>query len=228
MPLQSTQIVSLATQMASLPGFTSQAGQFLNMILSDLCQARDLDITKKVTTISLGATSGPYNLPADYLRAIKDEVFYTLNGIPYPLIPVDLAEFDNSPQQAGFNSYPTMYATDMSQSPPALYVWPPSNGVLPLTIRYFSQMPDIVTPELSNVVPWFPNQDYLITRLAGELMKIADDDRWTAFLTQADKILNFYLDLKDDSETRTHRVSLDKRFFRPRWGSLPSTKVVGF
>jgi len=231
MPLQATQIVSLATQAAGVPGFTTQAGQLLNMILSDLCQTYDFDIAKKVTTINLSNNSGPYGLPSDYLRALKDDLFYTLGGVPYPLVSIDLAEFDRYPQIAGFNAYPTAYATDMSQSPPALYVWPPANGVLPVTLRYFSQMPDISTPEQSSVIPWFPNQDYLITRLTGELMRLADDDRYTTFLGDGDAgaqgILRRYLDLKDDRETRAQRVTLDRRFFRGG-GKLKNTKTIGF
>jgi hypothetical protein len=231
-PLQATQIVSLAAQVANVPGFTAQAGQLLNMILSDLCETYDFDLAKKTVTINLGVSSGPYPLPADYLRALRDDIFYTFNGVPYPLVPVDLSEWDSYPQQAGFNAYPTAYATDMSQSPPVLYVWPSANGQLPLTIRYYSQMPDIAQPETSSVVPWFPNQDYLITRLAGELMRISDDDRYEAFLGSGDAgaqgILRRYLELKDDSETRSKRVTLDKRFFRPRWGALKNTKSIGF
>lgn len=232
MPLQAMQLVSLATQAAGVPGFTAQAGQLLNLIQSDLCQTYDFDLIKKTTVITLGVSPGPYGLPADYLRALRDDVFYIFNGVPYPLVSVDLAEFDGYPEQAGFNAYPTVYATDMSQSPPVLYVWPPSNGNLPLTVRYFSQMPDIVQPETSSAVPWFPNQNYLITRLTGELMRIADDERYQAFLGEgpegAKGILKSYLDLKDDSETRAKRVTLDKRFFRPRWGSLKNTKSIGF
>ena len=232
MPLQANQIVTLATQGAGVPGFTSQAGQLLNMILSDLCQTYDFDVTKQITTINLTNSPGPYPLPATYLRALKDDIFYVFNGVPYPLVPVDLAEYDLYPQQAGFNAYPTAYATDMSQSPPTILVWPPPNGVLALTIRYFSQMADIANPATSNVVPWFPNQDYLITRLTGELMRLADDERCAEFLGDghmgAQGILRRYLDLKDDKETRAQRVTLDKRFFRPRWGSLKNTKSIGF
>ena len=232
MPLQAMQIVSLATQAAGVPGFTAQAGQFLNMILSDLCTDYDFDLAKKTTVITLGVSSGPYALPSDYLRALKDDIFYTFNGVPYPLVPVDLSEWDSYPQQAGFNAYPTAYATDMSQTPPVLYVWPPSNGSLPLTVRYFSQMPDIAQPETSATVPWFPNQTYLITRLTGELMRIADDERMADYLGDgpegAQGILDRYLKLKDDSETRSKRVTLDRRFFRPRWGSLKNTKSIGF
>lgn len=232
MPLQAMQIVSLAAQIAGCPGFTSQAGQLLNMIQSDLCQTYDFDLTKKLATVMLSSTSGPYPLPGDYLRSIKDDVFFTLNGVPYPLVNVDLSEFDNQPQQTGIVSYPTLYATDMSQSPPALYVWPPAMGQLPLTVRYFSQMPDITTPETSAATPWFPSQDYLVTRLAGELMKLSDDERAGDFLGDgpagAQGILRRYLDLKDDSETRSKLVTLDKRFFRRGFSSLPATKIFGY
>lgn len=232
MPLSAAQLVSLATQDAGVPGFTAQAGQLLNMILGDLCKEYDFDLAKKVTVITLTASSGPYPLPSDYLRAIKDDIFYTFDGVPYPLVSVDLAEYDGYPQQAGFNAYPTAYATDMSQSPPVLYVWPPAFGQLPLTVRYFSQMADITQPETSATVPWFPNQTYLRRRLAGELMGIADDDRMDDWLgesaTGAQGILDRYLKLKDDSETRTKRVTLDKRFFRSRWGELRNTKSIGF
>lgn len=232
MPLSAAQFCSLSTATAGVPGFMSQAGQLLNIILSDLCKEQDFDLAKKTVVLNLGTTTGPYNLPSDYLRAIKDEVFYIFNDVPYTLTSVDLAEFDGYPTQAGFNAYPTAYATDMSQSPPALFVWPPPNGTLPLTVRYFSQMPDIVQPETSDVVPWFPHQAYLLTRLSGELMRIADDDRYEAFLGEgeagAQGILKRYLELKDDGETRAKRVTLDKRFFRPSFGSLRNTKSVGF
>lgn len=235
MPLQAMQIVSLATQTAGQPGFASQAGQLLNSILSDLCKDYDFDLAKKVATIPLSSTSGPYTLPADYLRSIRDDVFFVLNGVPYPLVNVDLAEFDNQPQQTGIVAYPTMYATDMSQSPPVMYVWPPAIGQLPLTVRYFSQMPDIAQPEISAVVPWFPQQTYLIQRLSGELMKITDDERWESFLGDAPQypngaavLLRNYLEMKDDSETRSKLVTLDKRFFRRGFSSLPATKIFGY
>ncbi|MDE2040732.1 MAG: hypothetical protein KGO96_12220 [Elusimicrobia bacterium] len=233
MALQAQQIVTLATQIAGAPGMASQAGQLLNSILSDLCQTYDFDVAKKVTTITLATVktnygSGPYTLPADFLRAIRDDVFFTYNGIAYPLTPIDLVEYDQFPQQAGNLSFPSMFATDMSQSPPQLFVWPPPNAAYPLTIRYFSQMPDITTPESSSTVPWFPNTDYLKTRLAGEMMQITDDTRADNFLARAEAILNGYLKMKDDASDRTATVKLDRRRFTPGWAKLPNTKLLGF
>lgn len=232
MALQAQQIVNLAAQIAGVPGFTSQAGQFLNAVLSDLCQQYDLDVAKKVTTITFNATSGPYTLPSDYLRAIRNDVFFTYNGVKYSLIPIDLVEYDLLVQQAGMNSFPSMYATDMSQSPPQLFVWPPPSGAYPLTVRYFAQMPDIATPETSTSIPWFPNQNFLITRVAGELMKIAGDDRTEAFLGSgeggAQGILDRYLKMKDDSGNRAEFVRLDRRYFGGAYNKVPNTKTLGW
>lgn len=238
MALQAQQIVGLATQIAGVPGFTSQAGQLLNMVLSDLCQTYDFDVAKKFATITLGSVStsfgsGPYLLPADYLRACdKRSVFYTNSGVKYELVPLDLAEYDMLIQQQGNASFPSMFATDMSQSPPQLFVWPPPSGSFPLTVRYFSQMPDITMPETSTTVPWFPSQDYLVTRLSGELMKIADDERASSFLGEGDSgaqgILLRYLKLKDDSSNRAQTVKLDRRFFGNQFSRVPNTKTIGF
>jgi hypothetical protein len=63
-------------------------------------------------------------------------------------------------QQAGNQSYPYLFATDMSPLDadaagrrdarvPQAYVWPPPSGAYPVTLRYFCQMPDIDTPETS-------------------------------------------------------------------------------
>jgi hypothetical protein len=238
MALQAQQIVSLAAQIAGAPGFTSQAGQLLNMILSDLCQTYDFDVAKKFTTITLATVStnygsGPYILPADYLRACdRRSAFFTLNGVKYELVPLDLAEYDMLVQQAGNASFPSMFATDMSQSPPQLFVWPPPSGSFALTVRYFAQMPDIAMPEVSLTVPWFPSQDYLVTRLAGELMKISDDERAGNFLGEGDSgaqgILTRYLKLKDDSSNRAQTVKLDRRFFGSQFARVSNTKTLGF
>ena len=181
MALQAQQIITLALQIAKAPGFTSQAGQLLNMILQDLCQDYDFEIARKVFSWTFnsgtGNNSGPYTMPADFLRSVKDDVFYTIVGQPYVMIPIELAEYDRLSQTAGLASYPEFFASDMSQTPPVLYVWPPPSGSYPVTQRYYSLMPDITTPETSSVVPWFQNTNYLKTRLAAEVMQITDDER---------------------------------------------------
>lgn len=234
MSLTAAQICTLALQIAKAPGFTSQAGQLLNAILDDLCQTYDFDIARGVTTFNLspGANAanvgaGPYSLPADYLRARYNEVFFTYSGVPYVLISIELAEYDAAVQTAGFASFPVYFATDMAASPPAMYVWPPSSGAYPMTVRYQKQMPQIATPESSSTVPWFPNQDFLITKLATDLMQITNDDRLASYVQLSDKKLQAYLKLKDDPEGHAQQVQLDRRSFK-RMTNLPSTKLVGW
>lgn len=235
------QIVTLAVQMAGTPGYVAQAGQLLNIILQDLCQTYDFDVARGVAIVNLivdspaGSGSGPYPLPADYLRADYGEVYFTYNGVKYELVPIDLGQYDKLVQQPGNSSYPSMYATDLSlqvNATPVMYVWPPSSSAFPLTVRYRRQMPDIATPETSLTVPWFPAQGYLVTRLAGELMKVADDARWESFLgdgpSGAQGILDRYLKLKDDKSNRSISVKLDRRFFGNQWANAKNTKTLGF
>ena len=247
MAYNASQIVTLAVQMAKVPGFTSQAGQLLNLILQELCQDYDMESARGVTTFTFGNTagpapngivsaSGPYTLPADYLRARRGMVFYIYNGVPYFMVPIEIEEYDALIQQAGFNDFPRDFATDMQQSPPTMYVWPPPSIVVPVTLRYYRQMPDITTPETSIVVPWFPNQPYLITELTGRLCQLADDDRWQSFLSNDEEqhpggskvILRRWLQMKDDPEGKTNTVQLDRRRFGINWNRLPNTKIVGW
>lgn len=239
MALTSAQIVTLATQIARAAGYTSQAGQLLNAILSDLAQTYDFALARTNTTIifnSGGYTgSGPYPLPADFLRALPEGVFFTLNGITYPLVPIDLDEYDMLPQTMGFMSYPNLYATNMEATPPQLLIWPPASGSYVTTVRYYKQPADVTTPETSTTVPWFPNQNYLITRLAGELMKLTNDDRLHAYLVgdpnndndmSAPSILRRYLKMKDDRESRSQTVMHDRRTFGKGYNNLKNTKKV--
>lgn len=255
MPLTSAQIISLATQAARVPGFTSQAGQILNKTLSDLCQTYDFDVAKKTFQFNFNASQINSNgqayqdLPADYLRGIRNESFYIIDGVPYPMIPVDLEEFDMLVQQAGNANFPVFYATDMSlagvvNSPtgsggnavPVMLFWEVPSGAYPVTVRYYSQKPDIPTPETSTTVPWFPNQTYLITEVTGRLMQLSDDERTDAMLSDdADRhpqgsgvILRKYLQMKDDKATRVKQVQLDRRRFGTSFDRLKNTKTIGW
>lgn len=66
--------------------------------------------------------SGPYQMPLDFLRlsgssgshGSQRSFVWWLDGVPYPVIPVDLAEFDMQVQQTGLQSYVWLAATDMS------------------------------------------------------------------------------------------------------------------
>lgn len=253
MALTAQQIVTLACQAARCPGYTSQGGQLLNVILQELCQTYDFDAAKRLFTFNFnpGATmlvgnstpgGGPYFLPADYLRAAGDKaVYWSLLGVPYPMIPIDLAEFDMTVQQSGLQSYPYWYATDTSPldsaqqggTAPYMVVYPPPSGAYPVYVRYFAQMPDITTPETSATVPWFPNSQYLRVRLTGELMAITDDERAMEYLGDgpagAQGILNRYLKLADDNENRALKVSLDRRSFNGNnFARLRNTKQIGW
>ena len=255
MPLTSAQILSLARQDARCPGFTVQSGQILNMVLSDLCQTHDFDLAKNTYQFNfqpaqINLNGQAYqNLPANYLRGIRNESFYLIDGVPYPMIPVDQEEGDMFVQQAGLSNFPVFYWTDMSLSgvvnsvtgtggpavPVALF-WEVPSGAYPVTVRYFSQMPDIVTPESATSVPWFPNQTILRRMVAGNLMQLTDDERADSFLSAdedrhpqgAGVMLRKYLMLKDDKSTRTKQVQLDRRRFGTSFDRLRNTKQVGW
>lgn len=254
----SQQICLLAATQSKTNGGTLRAGQYLNMVLQELCQTYDMGVAKQTFTSTLSPTlvsttyypnntagSGPYPLPSNYLRVDKDEAIWFLNGVPYPMTAVDMSEFDAQVQQAGMQSYPAIFATDFQTVPPQFVVWPPSSGAYTLMFRYQAQMSDIgsgitqqtwnpgtSSPELSATVPWFPNTNYLITRVAGEMMKESGDERWKEFLGDgphgAQGILDRYLEMKDDRNDRSRRVKLDSRRFGANYSRLPVTKAVGW
>lgn len=245
--LTSAQIVALACGAAHVPGFTAQGGMLLNMILSDLAQTQDMDLCRGVFNFDLiadngsGNGAGPYPLPMNYYRHTRDGVFFTITGVPYILINLEQSEFDQLPVTPGLQNYPTNFYTDISPlsnetpSNPLIYVWQPSNGVYPMTVRYYKFLPDIVSPETSTDVPWFPNQNFLITELTGQLMKLADDSRAEAFLSDnpngmgsGNLLRKFMQNQANDDEGRAKTVGLDRRRFGNRFGSLPDTKSVGF
>lgn len=223
----------------------SQAGQQLNAILQELCQTYDLADARGTFQFvfnfsNTGGTNmgtGPYLLPSDYLRTQGGKQFYTYNFQPYRMQVIEQWEYDLLTQQPGFNDFPRDFYVDTSQNPPQEFVWPPPSIAVPVTARYFRQMPDIPTPETSSVVPWFRFTNYLVTRLTGEMMQIADDDRAEKFLTDdghinpqgAGVLLRRYLTMKDDPEGRAKVVEMDGRKFGGNtWNNLPNTKTIGW
>src|ERR1700722_4908022 len=179
MPLQAQQIVSLACQISKCPGYTSQAGQFLNTMLQSLAQDYDFEVIRKSFNFTFNTSStgngyvagcGPNLMPTDMLRIHKKGAFYMISGVPYTMIGYEQNEFDQFVQQAGNQAYPYAFYMDVSKSPMELYVWVPAAGAYPATVRYNPQMPDITAPETSATVPWFPNTDLLIMGTAGALM----------------------------------------------------------
>jgi hypothetical protein len=253
MPLTAAQICTKAASIARVPGFTSQAGDYLNVVLQELCQNYDFDVAKQTyyftfNTNQLNFNGQAYqNLPANYLRTVRNECFYYISGVPYPMIHFDQAEGDLLVQQAGVTNFPVFFWTDMTlmgatNSPttspgvtgvPIMLFWMPPSGAYQVTLRYFSQMSDIATPASSSTVPWFPDQNYLITRVAGQLMQDADDERWMTYLSDdkeggAGYILGKYLKLKDDKSDRAQTVKLDRRVFGRAFDRLRNTKQIGW
>ena len=247
MPLQAQAIVAKAIAIAKCPGFTIQGGDALNYVLADLAQTYDLEPARKSATFNLsigsnvgtvGAGSGPYLLPADYLRMAMDTVVYQVNQVPYKMVNISLDEFDNLVQQPGISNYPEQYTTDTSGGAiatygvPVLYAWPPSGIATPVSFRYWSQPADIVNPSTSSSIPWFPNDAYLITRVAGEMMKLTGDKRADAYLGDgqggAQGILDRYLKNMTDNEGRGQQVQLDRRRFGKSFQNVAQTKALGW
>lgn len=241
MALTAAQICELARKIAKVPGYQVDSGRILNSVLSDLCQNYDFELCKLTDTFNMNtvvpATGAPGNaLSATWLRSKPRDVFYTISGVNYFPTQLEQQEFDRLVLTAGLQSYPYNFYVDTSVSPNQMYFWPPPSGAYPVTARYYQQMPDIASPETATDIPWFPNQNYLITAVAGRLMQESDDDRADSFLGDDDDrfpqgagtILRKYLKMMDDREAIPHRVELDRRFFRPAWNQLKNTKTIGW
>ena len=229
MAYTSQKIVQKACTIAKAPGFVQSAGEYLNLILADLCETYDFDFIRETQVLQATPTTNtgdgalPIGFPlnADHLRT--REVFYRVNGVTFYLIQMPIEEFDQLPQSTGVSNYPTNYAIDTSTTPYTIYFYEPL--VIPLTIfiRYQPLMADIATPETSSVVPWFTNQRYLIKKLAADLMNDTDDARQEKYQDDAEKMLRLFLEMKDDKENYAQTIKLDRRVFRGG-GSLKATK----
>lgn len=238
--LSCQQLITLACLWAQIPGLSSQAGQTLNLILQEVAQQYNIaqamgfltltftvsPITSTVNSANVVVGSGPYALPSDFLRMEREDFWWQLGGINYFPTAMDLAEFDKFVQQPGFTTYPTAYAIDTSTVPYGLYIWPASAGAYQAFGRYRRQANDIMTPETSATVPWFPYQLYLVTRLAAELMPIAGDQRRMEFLREARDMLSRFLDMEGNNSNRAATVVLDRRRFGRKWNYLPNTKQI--
>lgn len=239
MALTIAQIIALAVQDASCPNFTTQAGQKLNLILQELAQDYNFSSNQGWLTGNFGTgiggavhagnvvnNSGPFQLPADFLRFEFHDFFWQNGGINYFPTPYDMDEFDAFVQQPGFTSYPVAYAVDMSTTPPGLYIWPAASGAYPYFGRYSRQMADITAPETSSVVPWFPSQQYILHRLTAEMMLTTGDTRAGAMLAMAENDLKKFIAKEGNRDTRSVKVKLDPRSFGTSWSRLRSTKII--
>ncbi|ENZ77478.1 MULTISPECIES: hypothetical protein [Ralstonia] len=229
MALTAAQIVAYALQIAKCPGFTSQGGQSLNLVLQDLCLHRDLKVNRKTQSIVVQANSnGPFNLEADYNRTY--DLFFSQNNLPYFLHPISMEEYDQEFKDPSIANYPYEFATDLS--PVAfggvglLYIYPQSSGQITLTHRYMVQQADILTPETSATVPWFSDTDYLIHATAYRMMRITDDERHDRFVKEAEEMLRTHLIMEGDEQAVVKQVRLDPRRFHTN-RALKATKVTG-
>ena len=230
--LQSQQIVTLACQIAKCPGFAQIGGQFLNMTLEDLWLHRDLKINRVTEFITVQANNfGPFTLPLNYLRTY--DLFFEQNNLPYFLNPISTEEYDQEFKDPSIANYPYEFmtilvdeTTALSQnSAGTLFIYPQSSGQIVLTHRYMVKQPDIVAPENSAVIPWFPDQDYLITATAARLMQITDDTRRDKFLVDLDKMLRIHLIQEGDEQQVVKSVRLDPRRFHSN-RTLKPTKLT--
>ena len=231
--LQSQQIVTLACQIAKCPGFAQIGGQFLNMTLEDLWLHRDLKINRVTESITVQANNfGPFTLPLNYLRTY--DLFFEQNNLPYFLNPISTEEYDQEFKDPSIANYPYEFmtilvdeTTALSQnSAGTLFIYPQSSGQIVLTHRYMVKQPDIVAPENSAVIPWFPDQDYLITATASRLMQITDDTRRDKFIEDSLRMLRIHLISGDGDEQQVVKsVRLDPRRFHTN-RTLKPTKIT--
>jgi hypothetical protein len=160
----------------------------------------------------------------------QDEVLYSFQGAPQKMVNVDLSEIDFAGLLPLNTTYPSIFATDLSTSPPSLYVWPPPQGQINLNIRFFQLQPPIPPPiQNSSVVPWFQDGMYLKSRLTGELLKPGAAAK--GFLQESQLLLEQYLKMDDDSEGRATIAKLDERQFGRGgrgYANLPRTKGLDF
>lgn len=220
MALTAQQMISLATQKAKVPGMAVQAGQILNTILLELAQTHDFASALVTTTVNLTAAigTGPYPLPTLYQRMSSDLLFIASGGLANRVTKITLQQLDNLVASGAAAAIPNNFTTDVSLSPPNLYVWPPASGNFTLPIRYYTSFADIVSPETSSQIPWFPCQAYLNTRLLGELYALNSKQELAALYlgdtpVGAQGILRRYLYIQGDRGSDSQQILSDRRMF---------------
>jgi hypothetical protein len=219
MPMTTAQIIARACSIAKVPGYSVQAGQYLNMTLSTLCQEYDFDYTQKTQEIPLTSAQA-YNLNSDSLRT--KEVFYNLGGIVFYLYQIPIETFNALPNVAGGAGSPDRFAVDVSTTPHRILFYPSPNISQTISVKYFPQKADIVTPESDITIPWFINQEYLLHRVAACLMLDTDDDRQQSFESAAERMLSKILTMVDDKEGYSQTIKLSKERFRSGQNSNPN------
>lgn len=225
-------------------------GQFLNLVLQDLVQHRDLKVNRVTTLITVAAAAyGPFALEADYLSTY--DLFYqipssggaTASSITQFLVPVTMEQFDAEFKSPSISNYPYEFATDLSTdaqvwtggttgvgsltSAGQMFIYPQSSGQLILTHRYMKSQPDILTPETSNVTPWFEYDEYLIYAVASHIAGITGDDRQQQWRANCEQMLLPHMITQGDEQQAVQQVRLDPRHFKFNKGLRP-TKAMPY
>ncbi|RQN37367.1 hypothetical protein [Paraburkholderia tropica] len=230
--LQAQQIVQRACAIAKVPGWITQGGIYLNAVLEDLWLHRDLKINRVVEQVVVQANNyGPFTLPLNYLRTY--DLFFLQNNLPYFLHPISPEEWDQEFKDPSIANYPYEFMTllydettaQANQSAGQIFIYPQSSGQISLTHRYMVKQPDIVTPESSTLIPWFPDSLYLIKRTAAELMVETDDTRHDALIVECEKMLYTHLIMEGDEQAVVKSVRLDPRRFHSN-RTLKPTKIT--
>lgn len=211
MALTAAQIITRACTIAKVPGYTVQAGIYLNMLLDTLCQTYNFDYIVETQTINFDGNTG-YALEDDHLRT--REAYYSVNGAIISMFQVSIEDYHKLFQGPGVDNYPTSFAVDVSTDPNTFLPYPPPSISQSVTIKYYPRRADIVSPETSSEVPWFINQEYLIIKVAADLMLESDDDRAPLFAVQAEKLLRNILTMTDDKGGFAQTMKMDRTKFR--------------
>ena len=258
MPLTADRIVTLACQIAKAPNFVSQGRDFLNRVQEDLAQNYDFPsaaytfqgfVVSPNGGTGTGTPAGQWYdlaLPASsvliqngavYLRT--HAVFYSVSGSIFYLDQLPLDKYDRLFQGMGISNYPYWYVVDATGSPNLASIqmafYPPPNLSLSLTIRNQYQPNDITAAQFDagTHVPWFPNQNILITATAWRLMQLTGDTRTTEYYQMlyggpnTDGMIGKYLKMVGDKENYAVTVKRDPLLFKSLVDLKP-TKTTGW
>lgn len=139
---------------------------------------------------------------------------------------MSLAMYDSLFSGPGIQNYPENYATDLNPDPPVLYLYPPPIIPMQIFMRYQSMPPAISSPSSNTNPPWFPYAQYLIRKVAQEIMLVTDDARYQEMYPVTEAMLQSILKIQGDAENYVRTVGLDPMLFRPQ--SFGPNKMTGF
>ena len=225
--MSADQICGLARQISKAPAaYTTQSQHMLQLVLDDLSINRNLRVNLVTFVLNVPANlNGPVTLPVNCQRVY--DLFFTINGIPHEITPIDWDVYDSLIVSPQVTNYPYNFAVDVSPTQddgvaPTIWIYPMSTTPLPCQLRYFKKQAVVSDFEQ---VPWFLDQDYLLHATSTQLMKITNDDRWPAFVATGEEMLRKHLIMEGNRLNVPIRVKLDPTMYRPQ-SSLRPTKLT--